>query len=370
MYKSVMIAGAIIIVCLVLFFSYSYIRDHPAEPVAGGDFPSQPVWIFEASERITSSPVSSNGQIFFRTKNWIYAVDASTGVKIWRSASLNKSTPSLAPLIAKDRLIISEEYSNIGVYSIETGYRLWSTNTYLEGIQDPTRIESMVNDSNTVFVARESHKLTAYSLSKGTILWSVWVPSRTGLYLAVGPQIIYLAAHDILRAYDSTSGKMLWEKTFDTLVGPIAFDNNTLYVAVNFGHISLIAFEPITMSEIWAIPSQASGIYDPVIIAMDKQYVFLGSKHLAAISKETGQILWNTQFTYWLEQPVILGDQIYVRNIGTTLFGFSLRNGQEQSRLTIQANYAMGNAPDRSPIAADNFLIVPFGDHRLMAYDP
>jgi hypothetical protein len=57
--KSVLLIGSFFLV-LILFILYYWIfieiPNHPPEPVASGIFPSQPVWVFEAQDRITATP--------------------------------------------------------------------------------------------------------------------------------------------------------------------------------------------------------------------------------------------------------------------------------------------------------------------------
>ncbi|MEW5873223.1 MAG: PQQ-binding-like beta-propeller repeat protein [Chloroflexota bacterium] len=348
--------------------------NYPKEPIAEGELPSKPVWVFEASERITSTPVFSDGRIFIKTDNLIYATDSTNGTEFWHRLSQSYSSPNFAPVVAGDRLIVVEKYSNLSAYRTDSGERLWQAQSRYEGIEDPTltQVEAMALGLNLVLVARRNHGLTAYSLASGEIVWSVPAPDRTILYLAADTQTVYLAAGRTLLAYDISTGKLRWEKAFPSLVGPILVNDGVLFVALRRGITCLLALDldAGTLSEKWQIYSGDLLEDEPRTIVIEGDLLLLGGQKLVGILKETGKIQWISQSTGWLERPVVFGDRVYVRNTMTTLFAFDLANGQEKGRLTLQENTPLKHEAERSPVVAGGLLIVPFGDERIFAYSP
>ncbi len=54
----------------------------PVYPLVYGQFPTKPVWVFEAQERVVNTPVVQDGRVFVRTERAIYALDAQDGTLI------------------------------------------------------------------------------------------------------------------------------------------------------------------------------------------------------------------------------------------------------------------------------------------------
>jgi len=130
-----------------------------------------------------------------------------------------------------------------------------------------------------------------------------------------------------------------------------------------------MAFDLSAMKPKWnaqtSLPDSSS-LYNLVI---DKDSIYATGDTAVAFDKNTGKIKWNSNTFYKLGKPVILGNTLYVRDPATNLYAFDIQTGKYSVALKIHANWP-SMASLRDPIIVSPFLIVPFGDERLLAYLP
>jgi outer membrane protein assembly factor BamB len=345
-------------------------KNYPDEPVATGDFPPTAVWMISADTQVVTSPIILGYRLFVRTKESVYALDVQDGTVIWRTASPGVSPLSVEPLITDNIVFVPEKDSRISAFDIETGDLLWRSAEIDFKLGSPalSEIESIAVDDRCVYVARYDWNLICYSLDTGEEIWNVRVPNRSSLFLAAGQDMVFLGADHYVRAYYKDDGQLLWENEYDNLVGPILFDNGTLYVT--FDNSSLIALNSESGQMIWSQQlDPASERLINAIASIDGR-LYVGSNKLYSVSEGDGTIIWESSDLGYLETPVKLEDRIYVRNIYTTLHALDIISSQETGQLHIQFNTTQKHEPHRSPLAVDDLLIVPFGDNRIFAYRP
>jgi outer membrane protein assembly factor BamB len=352
---------------LLYYWLGVYIPDYPPEPKSYGDFPTKPVWVMEASEKITATPVVIGSKVFVRTEKFVYLLDSANGNVLYRRLSLSGDPLMLTPQIWGDVLVVPEKYSNLAVISIDTGKLHWRTISSDLNDPDEKSIDSFLVQGNSVLVARANWKLTSYDMATGSVKWSQWVPSRAILQLATSSQRVYLSVDNIIRAYDIEQGDLLWEKDLGMRVGPILSEDKTLYVAGSGGPI--LALDEDTLEERWIL-SDLEVTSEIRYLTLDKDVIYMSADRLYAFSKDTGRLLWTSEKTGPLEVPVIIGDRIYVRNTETTLYSLDAETGRETGRLLVQVNTPMKHEPPRGPAVSGNFLLIPFGDNRLFCYRP
>lgn len=348
------------------------VKQRPPEPIAYGDFPQEPVWIYLAPDQVTSTPLVQGSRLVIRSINAICAVNLRNGQELWCSASPGESPLNTNPKSTEELLVVPENDSNVAVFSGETGQLLWRAYSGQEGIKNPRNywIEAIAHEGDLLFVARNNHNLTAYDLNTGSINWIVELPTRIIPYLATESQSLYVAYGERLSAFEIGKGNPLWDKDIDSLLGPILASDGILYVSIHFGEESLIALDLNSMEELWAIKSSDLSEDDLRYLVVDGGTIFASGKKLIAIDKYTGELLCSSKGTGYLERPAVLKDLVYVRDIGTTLYAFRADNCKETGRLLVRMNTPMKHEPERGPVVAGDLLIVPFGDNRVFAYRP
>lgn len=364
-----------VFLCLILgillykYYIYTYF---PSEPIPTGEFPNEAVWVFSADEEITATPTIYGFEVFIRTKNSICALDLSTGSVIWQKKSVGISPLSIAPQVSDDIIVVPETGSKLAAFSIKTGDLLWRTTELEINLKNPDigAIESFEILNKVIYVDRSELGLTAYRIIDGEILWHKEVLGRLIHYISVDDKSVYLNSGYLLRAYNNENGKLLWEKRFNNLLGPLLVDEDYLYVSLLTGNDALISINLRTLGEVWRLGSNSLNYYGIRNLMIQDKILYIATDRLSAISKTDAQVHWISDKTGLLEPPIIAGGKIFVRNIDTTLFYLNAINGEELGSLLVQMNTAMKHQPSRSPVMASGLLVIPFGDNRVFAYRP
>jgi outer membrane protein assembly factor BamB len=363
---------SLLLVCSLLYVINIYLPNNPFEPIATGDFPKAPIWIFKGDSQITSTPLIFGDHVFIRSEKSIYSVDPRTGTVIWRT-ELKGSAPLSAKLLADgNMLIVPEEDLNIAVLNIEDGRLLWDSYWQFLGYVTPgqSSIQDMLIYKDILFVARKNDKLIAYNIKDGNIIWTVMSPDRENLALALDNDNLYFSGGTDLFIYEPSSGVLKQKITFTDRIGPIAYANNVLYVGFQTGQVFVRAIDTNTMKEIWQVTTAQVNDTDPRYFVLYNENLIASGGKLSIISIPQRNLVHNFEITGYLEHPVIYKDNLFVREIGPELYMFNFNNGKLIGQLKIQENTPSMYEPERSPAIAGDLLLVPFGDNRVFAYQP
>jgi outer membrane protein assembly factor BamB len=336
-----------------------------------GDYLNEPVWSFYTDDPITSTPSQDGHNIYLRTSSSVLALDALSGKQIWRVDSPAEAPLSMLPYIVDEYLVVSEKGSGIVVINKESGTVIWKSAEIdiIPTHSANAEIQSIMSSNNILYVARFSWYLTAYNLQTGKVVWKQNIPSHTSLYLASNIDTVFLGAGNQLIAYDSQTGLTSWTTDINGYIGPVLLDvdQNTLFVT-NENAPSLIAINLINKQILWEKYLDSIDSYEFGCLIKHGDVLYIAAEELLALSSIDGEIVWQTSKTGRLECPIVMNNQLFVRNTNTSLYGFDLDSGKELGRLTIQTNTPMKHEPNRGPIASGNLIIIPITDNKLNAY--
>ena len=355
---------------------YRYLRLYPAEPSAQGHFPIQPAWVFDASQTIVSMPVMLDERhILLRTKDALCKFDVQKQECVWRSQAGINHTSALEPQISGQQIVVTVKDADIASYSLVTGDFIWGSNSGEDDLgwsSAAFRVDDFVITNHFVFVTRPNDRLVCYQLKNGHVLWSVWLPTHSMSYLAADASHVYLAAHQSLTAYELATGTEAWHRDFDTSLGPILIDGQTLYVTSGQNDILVRAFDLETLTERWHVSSSQVGMKGAKHLTAFGDKIYVSGIGLAAIDKDSGGVLWTALKGEYLDPAVEMGFYVFIRDqIGPSLFMLDRLTGQKVGSLVVQTDaIAPSIAPPRYPAVFGDLLIVPFGDSRIFAYRP
>lgn len=353
----------------IYIFTKEYFKLWPSEPVAQGGFPSTPKWIFYADRNIISSPAAKDQIVFVKTSTTLYALDVVENKVKWQVSSSTKRDLTYSPVVVGSLVIVVEDGSILAAYSTESGNLIWKTPALqiIETGTDPIR--SIAFNNQYLYVARHDWDLTAYDLKTGKVIWKHGVPGRSGLYVVANEKSVFLAAgEDTASILDANSGLDVWNYNESGYFGPILLSGNTLYIT-DERHAELISLD-IDSHQIHWIRDLPLSTYGFSCMLEVGDNLLIAAQKLVMVSKEDGSILWATDNLGYLECPVLLKNKVYIRNRQTELYLFDKGSGQEMGRLQVRTNTVMQEDFFRSPIIADGLLVVPFGDNRLLVYQP
>jgi outer membrane protein assembly factor BamB len=243
---------------------------------------------------LESSPVVANGVVYASTSNGrLDAFDASTGTARWSYAkdSPNGGSPAVANGVVYD-------LSEATLYAIDatTGTKLWST----PGLGVPST-SWLVVANGVVYAASEQGSL-AVNATTGAPLWkndSVGADAAPAVangvvYTTSGSQTVFGPA--LLSALDATTGKLLWTAptSYQCNTSSPAVANGVVYVTGSDSSFKgmLFAFNATTGAELWSAASAQCGS----VPAVANGVVYVGSDEqgrVAAFNATTGAKLWS-----------------------------------------------------------------------------
>ena len=353
-----------LIIVGVIWFPSTYFFLRPKEPESSGLFPQEPVWVFRAAERITTSPVVQDQWVIIRTSQGIYWLDSTTGRPLLR---VELAGSDRLPVPCDGLLLVPEGRHSLSTFTLSTGALVWTARplpTYRGYVPTDVPVESMACGGEVTYVARYNWRLTAYKLLNGEILWESSVPDRSGLSLATDGHIVYLGANVYIQAYDGHSGERLWSERMGTFVRSIQLVANTLYIGLFEG--PFLAMDVNSRAIRWQADFPAGE--HPFLVEGDTLYI-TNQGNLAAILRENGRIIWQRKLpSADLGRPIVAKGVLYVRSARGYLYALEASTGRELGELKIQPDTPFVYTLDRSPSVAGDFLLVPFGDNRLLAY--
>ncbi len=344
---------------------------YPPNPISYGDFQKSPVWVFEADEDVVATPVEKEGILFVRTKNSLFAVDSASQTVKWKVDSFTRFEPSFAPFIVDSLLIVVEEKSSLAAYSTDSGQLIWRTPAIDAADHGIESVQFIAFNSRYLYVARFNLNLTAYDIQTGKVIWVRYLPwHNTSTYIAANEDYVFLGAGEKVIALDSKSGSNVWGKDILGFVGPILLAEETLYV-VDEKSASLLSFDISSRKENWNNSYRSTiDTFSFSCILEGENNLLIAANKLMMVSKADGKKIWSTDDLGFLECPIVIGDEIYIRNTDTTLYLIDKRTGLEMGSLLIQMNTLNKRDFFRGPVAVNGLLAVPFGDERLLFYEP
>ncbi len=369
----IIVSGLLCVLALIIviyLIKDSLFSREPTNPIAYGDFPSSPQWIFYADKDIISTPGVKGQVVFVKTPISLYAVDILQNKVEWKIVSSTNRKLIYPPLVIGSLVIVVEDGSSLAAYSTESGKLIWKTPTIdvIDSGVDP--VKSIAFNNQYLYVARFDLNLTAYSLETGEMIWNYDLPGRTNPYLAADENHVFLAVGETVNILDANTGSKLWNNNGSGYFGPILLSGNTLYITDEM-HASLVSLNVDSHQTNWVKEYQSLiETYEYSCILETGGTLLIAAQKLILVSKSDGSIVWTTDKLGFLECPVLLHNEIYIRNTQNTLYLFDKESGQEKGRLKVQMDSPFKHDFFRSPIVVNGLLVIPFGDNRLFIYHP
>lgn len=337
-------------------------------PMASGDFPASPTWVFVADQEIVTAPATNNHTAFVRTNNYLYSIGLQEQIVNWRITSIASQSPDVAPLVLDQQVIVVEEGSVVAAYSIENGSLMWKT-PEIEIAQITAAVEAMAFNERHLYVARFDWLLTAYDRETGKTVWEYALPGRSDPYIATNESIVVLAADETISALDANTGTVLWQTSIPGYAGPLLLSGNQLFVTDDKS-VTLQALDLSTGQSYWIadFSSVIERFHFSCLVEANEALLIAANK-LIMVSKADGDLIWSTDALGTLECPAMEKESVYIRNTRTDLFQLDLATGAIRGKLSVLEDTFQHNEPFRNPVLSGELLLVPIGDNRLFIYE-
>jgi len=355
-------------------------------PAGEGVFSTHPVWTFETADTIVARPVVQGSRVFIQTSQNLYALEATTGELAWSAESLGD--PNDSKLFAYDDFVLaSERRAPIATFTAGAGELLWRhspqgdfqptdpsavTATLEYAPPNYTPVQSVTFARDIAYVTRFNWKLTAYDLERGQIIWEASLPGRTFATVVTDGDTLYVDTGRILKAYDATTGTVLWEQDVGEVIGKLVLDGSNLYMSCALlDNNCILSMDVETQALLWEVDYDTLGVPEIFHLSFNEGGLYGAGDSLVAIDAKNGNILWQSDLIGPLGPPTILDDKVYVKAEDSTLYAFDIKNGRLEGRLSMKSSLPLRQPRDSEeygPVVVDDLLIVPLGGNRVYAY--
>ncbi len=182
-----------------------------------------------------------------------------------------------SPAVVNGVVYFASTDGNVYALNASTGAKLWSYNTYSNMSSSPAVANGVVYVICALY-------LCALDASTGALLWSYGIGVLDGASPAVANGVVYTASRDTnVYALNGSTGAVLWSfaAKYPATSAP-AVANGVVYVATNLNYI--YALNASTGALLWSYPTQAGpGFVSSPAVANGVVYVGWAA-HLAAAS--------------------------------------------------------------------------------------
>ncbi len=324
----------------------------PSAPVRGRAFPSweQPIAAATGLE-------IADDRVFVFAGNDVQALDAGTGTQAWsyRAEALGPEAARLGCACAAggtlvgDRIYTVSRGDTVVALARESGEKLWSHQVgkavaslpivrdgtvavvaadpagfFLAGLDDGTgRVRWETRPTSPIFpVATPADGLVltalagggaaAFRLDNGQLAWATPEPAAQDLFDAaqVGSGLLALKTSDGIVAVDTRAGTVLSRWQLAARPAAVIVSAERVYVGMSSGELA--ALDPASGAERWRMRLPSGVDSDGLLLGEQMLYAVTEDNRLAAVSLETGELLWMDVVPGAFARPALAGDALLV----------------------------------------------------------
>ncbi|MCL4473668.1 MAG: PQQ-binding-like beta-propeller repeat protein [Actinobacteria bacterium] len=182
------------------------------------------IWAYQASGKIAMSPAMESDSVYFGDDNQFYAINAETGKEIWIF-----KTPiyriNASPAIS-DGIVCFDNGPAIEALDINSGKQVWRFDRAFKS----TLVGSPAIDDGKVFFG-DGYKYYAINLKSGETEWQVTQKDEFSSSPAVaGDSVVFGTGSGNLYAFDLQTGKIHWEFHSDgNVFSPAIYDGRIFF---------------------------------------------------------------------------------------------------------------------------------------------
>jgi outer membrane protein assembly factor BamB len=205
-----------------------------------------------------SSPAVANGVVYFGSDDInVYALNASTGAKLWSYAAGGVFFSS--PAVANGVVYIGDQDHNLYALSASTGAKLWSYKTGGEVSSSPAVANGVV------YVGSDDDNVYALNASTGAKLWGYTTGYLVTSSPAVANGVVYVGSGDHnVYALNASTGAKLWSYTTgDGVNSSPAVANGVVYIGDQDHHV--YALNASTGAKLWGYDTGGQVVSSPAV---------------------------------------------------------------------------------------------------------
>ncbi len=354
-------------------------------------------WKFKTKGRIYSSPVATQGYIFFGSQDsCIYAVDRESGAEHWKfkTGGAVSSTPAIQDSVLYTLSMDARFYA----INIHTGEEIWRFETEGErqrtetGLYNKKPLDSTWADpwdfylssakivDTVIYFGSSDRHLYALNINTGEMIWKY----EAGRYIHTTPayadgKLFFGSWDSKIYAVDAETGEEIWTyqtgtdsdrgRLMEGIQGSPAVSDGVVYCGSRDSKVYALNAED--GSEIWVASFGSSWM--PASPAVDDERLYIGTsgpQDIFFVDKNTGKDLHRSGIShYYFSSPAITDDYMLVGSFNGQLYAFDKQSGatvwEFQPALSTQNHLGLTNADGSFNVNP----LIPMYDYSLVSAD-
>jgi uncharacterized repeat protein (TIGR01451 family) len=269
------------------------------------------LWSFATGGDVISSPAVANGVVYIGSRDGnLYALNASTGAKLWSYATGNQGPSS--PAVVNGVVYIGSDDGagggNVFALNATTGAKLWVYAAVCCVDSSPAVANGVV------YVIGDDGTMYALNASTGAKLWINDLHTGGASSPVVANGVVYIGGGDNLYALNAGTGAQLWSfATGGAVRSSSAVANGAVYVGSGDGNV--YALNASTGAKLWSFSGNPIDSSSPAVA--NGVVYFVGDKFYA-LNASTGAQLWSfpSNLTPGASSPAIANGMLYIHDAG------------------------------------------------------
>jgi len=269
------------------------------------------LWSFATGNAVDSSPAVANGIVYVGSAdNNVYALSASTGAKLWSYTTGNSVVSS--PTVANGVVYVGSFDGNVYALNASTGAKLWSYKTGAAVSSSPAVANGVV------YVGSQDDNVYALNASTGAKVWNYTTGNSVVSSPAIANGVVYFGSQDAnVYALNASTGAKVWSYPAIEVEASPAVANGVVYIGTD--DLNVYALNASTGALLWIYskfpffvlsgPAVANGVV--YFTSTDGGRNQIGNVY--ALNASTGALLWNYPTGYLISSPTIVDGVLYVR---------------------------------------------------------
>ena len=318
------------------------------------------LWTFQAGPFQYASPAVVNGAVYFACNDQhIYAVNESTGTKIW-SFTTQANPGESSPAYANGIIYVGSYDCRLYALNASTGKHIWNYTTGDNVISSP----AVANGK--VFVGSWDKKVYALDAATGGLVWSYTTDGIVMSSPAVVDGMVFIGSGDgKVYAFNADTGAIIWNYATGSGVfsSPSVVDGK-VYVGSNDGYC--YALTETTGQQVWNQTTGSAGLSSPAV-AYGNVYIGSNNFNVSALNAVTGAKIWNyTTGGYVSSAPAVADNTVFIGSYDGIFYALNAATG------TKIWTYKSGSGGqfDSSPTVVDGKVFIGSPGGVLIAFGP
>ncbi len=281
---------------------------------------SQILWVEQFDDWIRTSPSVHDDMVFIGSDdNKMYALNASTGERIWNYSAGGDVTSS--PAVLYGRLYVGSDDRKLYCLNETTGALLWLFQTAASISSSPCVAD------NIVLFGSNDMKLYCLDAETGAHLWNFTSGEKINSSPAVADGKVFFGSIDTrFYALNLSTGAEIWSRT---TIGSITVSPSVQYGRVfSSSYNTVYCYNESNGDPIWNYTA-GGGIHSSPAVNDGKVYVGCNDRKMYCLNAYTGVSIWNfTTLDVIYSSPALAEGKVYFGSNDRFIYCLNANSGQ------------------------------------------